>query len=315
MRKLPTKEALLRWADDTAERLDWGPREALLLSKFAAYADAAMEAWAAIATLMRQSRSSERKVQYMLRDFEALGLIRQTGKLHRISGTTRDVPIYVFCGFLEEFEAESMGARRAPIEVDGCTDGGGMGAQGVRPHNEQIEQTPSDEGDARAQEREALFEKLEAAAPKASLGNTIRDQARSELFALLDAGQDGEAVVAAAASWAADKAAKRRDTGLQFWLRDRKFRAWLPDAQDMRTEAKVLAANAAPSLPRDLAEAVYPKGLAKYMGGAVWIEAERLLVCRLEFQAGQVRAAARRELAALDVRVTSIKQRETEGVG
>lgn len=303
----------MRWVDDTADALNFGPREALLLTKLASYADAAMEVWAAIATLMRQSRSSERKVQYMLREFEGRGLIRKTGRMHRISGTTRDVPIYLFAAFLEDLEAESMGARGAPIDADGCTEAGGMGAQGVHPHNELIELTTSSEVDARAT-REALFGRLEDAVPKACLGNTDRDRARQNLFALLDEGLDGEAIIAAATAWAADKAAKRKDIGLHYWLYDRRFRQWLPDATPPSGAAEAAPASAFDP-PRDVADILFGMGaawVASWLRDATW--SDGVIRCRNGFSADTVRNAVGRKLDAIGWRVEAAA-RKLEGVG
>lgn len=232
MSKLPTKEGLMRWVDDAAELHDLDARETLILTKFASYADAAMEAWAAIKTLARQGRSSERKVQYVLREFEAKGFIRRTDRMHRIQGTTRDVPVYVFCGFLDELRGVSgTGARRAPIGMDGCTTSGAMGAQGVHPHNELMELTPSNEGETRAHPREALFDRLEQAYPKRGLGFTNRERARTALWQLLDEGLDGEDLVEAAKGFAGATPPRLKDLGLDYWLHDRRYRMTWPEPQ------------------------------------------------------------------------------------
>jgi hypothetical protein len=311
MSRLATKEALMRWVDDTADALDFDPRAALLLTKLASFADASMEVWAAIATLMRQARSSERKVQYLLRDFEARGLIRRTGAMHRLAGTTRDVPVYVFAAFLEDFAAEGMGARGAPIDAaeppDGCTGDGGMGAQGVHPHNEPIEQTTSSEVDARAR-REALFEKLEGAVPKACLGATDRDRARNHFSALLDEGFSGDELVSAAARWTADAKAKRKDIGLHYWLYDRRFRQWLAEAPSAAAgEAAPRPAFEPPAEVRAAILAVKDSAwMATWLGQAVWSDGQAggVIRCRLGIQADTVRAALREVLAAHKITVT-----------
>jgi hypothetical protein len=242
MSTLPTKEGLMKWVDDVAVELDLDPRATLVLTKFASYADASAQSWAAVKTLARQGRSSERKIQYLLRDFEAAGLIRKTGEMHRLPDSTREVPMYEFMGYLESLAAPaSMGARRAPIEGHGCTDGGGMGAQGVHPHNEPIEHTPSDEGDARA--REAVFGRVEAAYPKRGLGFTNRPRALAAFLTLIGQGVDGEKLVAAAAAFALDRAGKATDQSLEFWLSDGKYRGWWPEA---RADEAVPAVSATP---------------------------------------------------------------------
>src|SRR4051812_20278594 len=129
MSMLPTKEGLMKWVDDYAAIHDLGPREALIMSKFAAYADADMIGWAKISTLAQQGRSGERKVQYFLRELEVAGVIRRTGDTHRLKDSTRSVPLYEWVGYLESLRGEApISARRAPIGAHGCTDRGGMGA-------------------------------------------------------------------------------------------------------------------------------------------------------------------------------------------
>lgn len=239
MTRAPTKEGLMKWVDDYADEHDLDAREALFLTKFAAYADPSMQSWVLIATLARQARSSARKVQYMLRDFEASGVIRRTGYMHRIEGTTRDVPIYVFAGYIESLKPVSAtGAPRAPVRVDGCTESVAMGAQGVHPHKKSGIHSPSDEGETRAPERDALFSRLEKAYPKRALGFTQPAQARVEFEKLLDEGLDAALLIQSAAAFAADKAGKRSEQGLHYWLADRKYRGWWPEAKLAFEEAK-----------------------------------------------------------------------------
>lgn len=225
----------MRWVDDVAERDGLDCRETLLLTKFAAYAQADMTSWAKVDTLERQSRSSERKVQYMLRDFEARGYIRRSGRMHTLAESGREVPVYVWAGFLDDFAAEAApasGARRAPEASLGCTDGGGTGAQGVHPQIEPIEPNLSSPGgEERARTREAVFLELEGAFPKPGLGATHRDRARAALWTLLDEGFEAPQLVAAAKGYAADRGWKRKDLGLDHWLHDRRFRAWMPDPE------------------------------------------------------------------------------------
>lgn len=235
--RIPTKEALMRWVDDVAERDGLDCRETLLLTKFAAYAAADMTSWAKVDTLQRQSRSSERKVQYMLRDFEARGYIRRTGRAHTLE-SGREAPLYVWAGFLEDFAGEgSTGAPGAPERALGCTDEGVTGAQGVHPQIEPIEPSysspsPDGEGEERARAREAVFLALERAFGKAGLGCTNRDRARAVLWRRLDEGWDASDLIAAAKAYEADRTFKRKgELGLDHWLHDLRFRRWLPDPQ------------------------------------------------------------------------------------
>lgn len=241
MSSVPTKEGLMRWVDETAAADGLDCRETLLLTKFAAYADADMCSWAKIATLERQARSSERKVRLMLRDFEAAGYIRRTGRTHTLEDSGREVPIYAWDGYLDEVKgrvsrALPTGAPCAPETTLGGTDDTATGAQGVPLYKNPLEPTSPDGEGARA--REALFERLEAAYPKRGLGFTNRGRARSAFDGLADEGLDLEKLIRAAKGYAEDAKGKRGDQGLDYWLVDRKYRGWWPEAQLPFDDAK-----------------------------------------------------------------------------
>lgn len=228
---LASKDKLLAWVEDYADREGLDAARTLYLSKFAGFASAAMESWSKVDTMTRLARCSERMAQKVRQEFVALGVLEETGRFHILEETGRKVPLYRWRLFLDELMAgDASGAPCAPEGGSRVHGNGPSGAQGVHPQIEPIEPTPSDEGEAGAREREALQVRIEAAAPRASLGNTIRDHVRSALAEVLDEGVDGEALVAAARAWAADPTFKRKDLGLQFWLRDGRFRRWLPEA-------------------------------------------------------------------------------------
>lgn len=310
--RIPTKERLMAWVDDYAAREDLDAARTLFLTKFASYASAASESWAKVDTLMRQCRCSERMLQKMRAEFEAAGVLENTGRFHTLEESGRRVPLYRWAMFLDEFEGGSRGAPCAPEREPGVHRTEPSGAQGVHPHNELKELTPSDEGDAGA--REAVFNRLEAAFPKLGLGATFRDRARSALKVLLDEGLNPDDLVEAAKRYAADRSWKRKDLGLDHWLHDRRFRAWWPDATLPLGEAGPEGdVRKPPSLPRDVAEAVYPAGLTNYLGGATWQEDGRMLVCRLGIQADEVRKRVGKALTALGVTVISTKDFEAHG--
>lgn len=313
--RLPTKEKLMAWVDDYAEREGLDAARTLYLTKFASYASAASESWSKVDTLMRQCRCSERMLQKMRAEFEARGVLRNTGRFHVLEETSRRVPLYQWAMFLEEFEAEVSGARCAPEAGVGVHRTGPSGAQGVHLHNELKELTPSDEGDARTHARDEVFERLERAVPKACLGNSERGAARRELDVVLDEGVDGELLVRAAERWAAGEGTKRKDLGLQFWLRDRRFRGSWPEEVGAGQASAAAVALTPPSLPKDVAEVVYPAGLSSYLGGATWQDDGRVLVCRLSMQADEVRKRVLMRLREIGVRVVSAKELETEKVG
>lgn len=229
---LASKDKLLAWVEDYVDREDLDAQRTLFLTKFASFASAAMESWAKVDTLARLSRCSERMLQKMREEFVALGVLENTGRFHTLPETGRKVPLYRWALFMTELSAsDASGAPGAPEGEAGVHGNDPSGAQGVHPYIEPREPTPSDEGDgrARAAALDALLSRIEAAAPRRCLGNTIRDHALVALGERLDEGFDGEDLVAAARGWAADPAFKRKDLGLQFWLRDGRFRQWLPE--------------------------------------------------------------------------------------
>jgi hypothetical protein len=239
---LLSKDKLLAWVEEYADREGLDAQRTLFLAKFAGFASAAMESWSKVDTLSRLARCSERMLQKMREEFVEAGVLELTDRFHTLEDTKRKVPLYRWALFLREMsEAGGSGAPCAPEGEARVHRNEGSGAQGVHPYNEPIEPTPSDEGEARARQREALLVELEGAVPKACLGNTERHRARAALDELLDEGVEPAGLVAAARAWAADPKAKRKDLGLHYWLGDRRYRAWWPDEPAAEARAEALA--------------------------------------------------------------------------
>jgi hypothetical protein len=277
---------LLAWVEDYADREGLDAQRALFLDKFARFADAAMESWSKVDTLTRLCRCSERMLQKMREEMVAAGVLELTGRFHTLEDSGRKVPLYRWKLFLDELADGAVspapsGARGAPETPARVHETEATGAQGVHPQIEPREPTPSDEGETRAREREALLSRIEAAVDRASLGHTIRDQALAALGEVLAEGFDGEALVAAAAAWKADPAFKRKDLGLQYWLRDRRFRRWLPGGEgEAAAPASGPPAVKAFDGPPEVEAALVELGgreVGKWLVGAVWREADRTI--------------------------------------
>jgi hypothetical protein len=225
------KAVLMDWVDDQVQ-LD--ARTKYILDKAARFADPHARGWVMVADIAERTNSSERTVQYALRRLEADGLIQRTGEtktLNEKSRFPRKVPIYQFAPGVEGIDPAASGARIAPERSLGCK-GEPAGVQTVAPLKEPIgTDTPSDEGVERARQREALFERLEAAFPKRGLGFTNRNRAVEAFWRLLDEGLDVLDLIQAARSYASDRKGKAADQGLDYWLVDRKYRGWWPEAQ------------------------------------------------------------------------------------
>lgn len=264
MRRQDPKDLLMLWVDDQVQ-LD--SRTKYILDKFARFADANGQGWAPVAVLAERTNSSERTVQYALRRLEAEGLIRRTGEEHVVnpgSRFPRKVPLYQFAPGVPGVDpgapmvAARSGAKLAPEAALGCK-AEPAGVQTVAPLNElKGTNSPSGEGETRAREREALFDRLYEAYPKRGRGFTNRDQARAEFFSVIERGVDAELLIQAAGNWAEDKRGKHTDLGLQYWLKDSRFNGFWPEPKlslgdgGPRPASRELEPGAAPAVDQTL---------------------------------------------------------------
>lgn len=237
------------WVD---EQYQLDPRSKFILHKLALYADADCRSWAKVEVLATGTNSSIRTVQGVLKRFRQTGLIRDTSDEHTLnpgSRYPRKVPIFQMAPGIEGIDpqAKSSGAEIAPEPALGCKSEH-AGAQLVAPRNEHKgTYSPSDEGETHAPERDARFIRLEQAYPKRGLGFTNRGRAWAVFSRLSDEGLDVELLIQAAAAFAADRAGKRTEQGLEYWLDDRKYRGWWPEPQLAFEDAKPTTAQAHPN--------------------------------------------------------------------
>lgn len=196
----------------------------------------------------------------------------------------------------------------------------GLGVTAVTPKEEvnppfgrEVKPTPG--------AREALFKRLVGVCPKTMLQFVDLPAAEQTWNGLGRAGEDLEAIVAALAN-APNVAAfrtRKHPPQLHDWLAKSMWLGWAPDPEP----AAAAEAQAGPdpmkppSVPRDVAEVVFPAGLAGWLGGARWVEDgdRRLLVCRLSIQRDEVMKRVGPRLQALGVAVTHAKAFDQEGVG
>lgn len=227
-----TKEKLLAWAQgvETCGERRMDPAGGFMLYKLAQFADAECCAWSAVSTLAAAVRVSERTVQYRMREFEAAGLIRRTGRVHQIEtkAGVRELPIYQLAPAVEGlgFTACS-GAASAPQDGASGAKSGAFGCKSLHPIIEPIEpNSETNVSSAGEGAREALFDEVQGAFHPRGLGFTHLDRARAHLWRLLDDGLDGAVLVRAAAAYTADRTVKNRDVGLDAWLANGRWRAW-----------------------------------------------------------------------------------------
>lgn len=261
---------LLKWANDQ-NQLERTTKSTL--KELAGYADADCCSWAKISTLAYGVNCSERTVQYQLRALQEAGLIRDTGRLHRLEGSTRSVPIYQLAPSVEGLgKPERMGAEIAPIEGDGCNPAGGMGAIGLHPQEtigtKELADASSPGACARTDVLDEVFDQLVEAVPARMLKFSDLGAARLELAALAERGTDVRQLPDCAIRMADDP--------------DFKSRKFPPTLEDWIAKGQWRGYPAAAAVAREAEIASPVSASAKYAAGdadqAVWrVVAERLI--------------------------------------
>lgn len=296
-----SKNKLLDWVDEQAQ-LDTVSK--YILDKLARYADADCCAWAKVATLAGYVNKSERTVQQRLRLMQEQGLLKDTGRTHRLEGSTRSVPVYQMAPDVEGLGKrskgpDSMGAKSAPIAAHGCRNDGGMGEAvftRIEPRNLEQSNDCSERGreredsgsegqgeglDVAALER--LFAQVEAAYPRLGLGFSDRSMAWRAFLDLAGQGVDVAQLPGAAARYAADPVLRKRDFGpvsLQRWLSEGRYRAWMPaaEAEAVAGAAPPKAAWLGPPEIRAAAVSLRSEGWATRLDRCGWDPERRAIV-------------------------------------
>lgn len=225
------KAALMDWANDQ-NQLDRTAK--YTLKELASYADADCCAWAKVATLAYGVNCSERTLQYQLRALQEAGLIRDTGRTHRLEGSTRSVPIYQLAPDADGLgRAGPMGAVSAPILGDGCKTGGGMGAIGLHPQETIGDQELADASSPGASAREIAFRDLVDASPKPVLKFADLAAAFAAFCVLADQGVEVGRLAECARRMGEDPAfrSRRFPDPLEAWLSKGQFLGWWPSAR------------------------------------------------------------------------------------
>lgn len=321
MSETVSKERLLTWVDEL-EDLDLPVR--WVLEKLARFADAQRFTWAAVPYLVKVSGLSERKVRYILQELQTRGLIEKTERTHRLEGTTRSVPVYRVdpAGdclpsraksevLLARSEVPSMGAPGAPMPEYGCTEEGGMGAQGVHPYKDRKELKEEADASSTGERARAggpdgcdevevgrLVEALWGAYPRRARAWSDPGQVRDAVARLIAAGVDAGKLVQAAAAFAADPAVKRRDFGppkLETWLTRESYLGHWPD--------DAAAAPEAPAPGEIVPDEVRAALGAGAVNGARWSADSRRLVTASNLMARRLRETRAAEIVRLQITV------------
>lgn len=290
-----SKEKLLDWVNDQAQ-LDI--RTKYLLNRLALYADGDCCAWAKVETLALAINGTERTVQNHLRRLLDAGLIRKTGRMHRLKGSTRSVPIYQLgpdvegLGFDTSGEASgacSMGENISPIDGVWVKNSEGMGEKGFHPVKEPIGTKGAIAPTAGAREAvDQVFAEVEAAAPKRMLAVSDPEAARAVLQQLAEAGIDVAEIPGCLRRMAVDDLFKNRrvPVPLQELLAKRQFRAWWPEPEAANAERE--PGSSACQLPDEVRAVLGEAFIAAWLGGAVWRAEDRTILTRLGVQADKL---------------------------
>lgn len=312
------KAALLDWVDD---QVDITGGEKHVLEKLARYADANDRAWAKVEQLAYETNVSVRTIQYRLRRLTETGKIAATGRFHRLG--TRAVPIYLLAPERQPEttveaagkaapDGPSMGADTAPMAKDGCNGLHPYGCNCLHPHKEPKLDPPS-EADASSERARALevrtmraaFDEALATYPDSGRGVTSEPEAWA-LWREAAGEAGGPAVLAACvAAYGADPALKRRDFGapsLQRFLREKRWRHWLPRASSA-AGSTAPAANpfADPEIRAAFVAANGEGWVRAWLDKAAWRDGA--IVAHLRVAADQIRRDGRRVLLELGVKV------------
>ena len=328
------KEDVMKWADGQTG-IPTGHK--FLLSKFASYADADGLSWSKIDLLSAHVNKDERTVQRWLLDLKRWGLIKDSGRKHRLDGSTRSVPLYRLQTEVWRLKGwESMGdtdvthsddasvTLLSPIENAWVTPAASMGDTAVTcidpidPNS--FASLTQRAGEGAGEDLDEGFRALEAAVPKRMLAVSDPDTAFALFVELRGQGVAAETLVDCAARMGASDwwKSRRVPIPLEDWLRKRQFRGWMPDDE---TPVDPGSAEPAPGEFDAPAEVLGPivarKGaawVAAWLGQARWDPDRRAIVCRLSVQADRVRGElGTRWLADLGVQV-DVAAKVLEGV-
>lgn len=310
--RVKQKEDLLAWVNDQWQ-LDTVTK--FILHRLALLANADHCAWAKVETLAQAVNKVERTIRYHLRSLEEAGLIEKTDRTHRLTNSTRSVPIYQIAPKVSGFDIRvSMPAKIAGILPEdagyACKIEGGMPAIGLQVHKElngtEEEAIASSASEWDREAIQALMGRIRAAYPRRGLGWSDPAAALDALTGLIEAGVDVEQLPGCAERMAQDPAIKRRDFGppkMETWLSKRQFEGWLPD--DPAVEASHVVALAGPdAIPAEIVEGLGGAFMANWAPGATWSGEDRTIVTQLKIQAEKIRAVRADDLAKHGLRVT-----------
>ena len=300
------KEDLLEWVDKRYE-LDLASK--FILYKLAQYADAECCAWAKVATLSKHANCSERTVQNRLLMLREKGYLRDTGRTHRLEETRRSVPIYQLAPQVDglgrkqrrdddpaPIRPRATGANSAPIENLRVQESTPSGAAACTPYELKEPNESSNELSTQAREREAMFDQVERAYPRAGLGVSDRSMAWRAFLDLVAAGVDMGQLVEAAGRYAADPMLRKRDFGpvsLQRWLAEGRYRGWLAQDDEPRQSAAPRSAFAGPAeLRAAVAQAKGETFAASYVDRSGWDDQAKAIVPWSSTAAERLRGAA-----------------------
>lgn len=316
-------------------------RAKAVLKCLAQYASMTGRSWVTMKVfLVETDLGGERTVQRGLADLKAAGVIAETGEWETYYG--RRYPVYQLSldvgprntrerlqSALHDEDAADASAspgvsELSPQAVWGDKTGAprgdetdGLGVSVVTP-KEEVNPPFGREVKPSTGAREALFDELVRVCPRSMLRFADLPAAEKAWMGLGVAGEDLAAIVGALrdAPKHPEFKSRKHPPQLHDWLGKGMWRGWLPEPQlPLEASAPADATPKPPSLPKDVADVVFPAGLSGYLGGAAWDGERRVIVCRLGIQADEVRKRVLMGLRAIGVRVVSVREFEMEGQG
>lgn len=258
------KADLLKWANS---QLHLAAATKAVLKELASFADADGCAWAKVETLAYGTNIKERQVQRHLETLREAGLIRLSGRQHRLKKSTRSVPLYQLAPELFEALEGAVGAppmggvddTHTGVSMGGVDDthAGEYGCHGRQPMGG-VDDTPhrrstGDQSGAEAPSpgaREASplaqrsdFDRLVEAVPQRVLKFADLEAAWCAFEGLAEQGVEVARLADCARRMAADPefVSRKHPPPLQDWLGKGQWRGWWVEAGAVTPPAADLA--------------------------------------------------------------------------
>lgn len=311
-------------------------RAKAVLKALAGYADADGRAWAPVSVLLIETDlGSERTVQRGLEELRTAAIIEDTGEKKNHLGKL--LPIYRLAlekgpantreRLLQERRAaEAHAAPEADLGVTLVTPQDARGDTGVTPRGDTgdelgvspvspkyIQRNLQSNSQGAREGLAALLREVEGACDVLVLRVSDPSAALAALASLEAQGVDLSDFPDRARRWCASDTFKRlKVPRLQDWLTMGQWRGYPAPAEAPPAQAKI--PDVADAIPADVRAGLGEDFARAWLVGARWVEETRVIVTKTKTAADRIRNERRAQLAALDVRVLSPAEVQSEEV-